>query len=106
MIVKLLENSTLQPLGLSAKTEPEAQVPTSERVWTSMMSGNDYKVRIDGDYIYVMRVNLPAARQSTAAFVRSELSKSGDNGLENPRSSGHFLTVTLQSGVTSKAKLK
>lgn len=94
MIVKLLENSTLQPLGLSAKTEPEAQVPTSERVWTSMMSGNDYKVRIDGDYIYVMRVNLPAALQSTAAFVRSELSKSGDkwtgkSSILGPFSDGH-----------------
>ena len=60
-----------------------------------MQSGRDWKVRIDGDYIYVMWVNLPPALQSTAAFVRSELKKSGDKWTGTtsgyvPNSNGHI----------------
>jgi hypothetical protein len=78
LILGSLTSSVVQPLGMRTQPDLEARLPSQEKVWTSMTSGNDYKIRIDGDYIYAMRVNLPAALQSTAAFVRSELRKSGD----------------------------
>jgi hypothetical protein len=51
---------------------------TGERVWTSTTTGNDWKIRVDGDYMYIERVNLPAALDGTTAFVRTELKKTGD----------------------------
>src|SRR5207253_803865 len=46
--------------------------------WTSMTTGRDFKVRFDHDYIYTEWVSLPWQLQSTPAFVRSELKKTGD----------------------------
>jgi hypothetical protein len=43
-----------------------------------LAQGHDYKVRIDGDYIYVQWINLPPELQSTDTFTRSDLKKSGD----------------------------
>jgi len=43
-----------------------------------MASGRDYKVRVEGDYIYSQWVNLPPSLQSTTAFMRSELKKTGN----------------------------
>jgi S1-C subfamily serine protease len=78
LFVKLLTDSTVEPLGTKSKTEASAGQSSGEIVWTSMHSGKDYKIRMDGDYIYVMWVNLPPALQSTAAFQRAELRKYGD----------------------------
>ncbi len=50
-----------------------------------MKSGRDYKVRIDGDYIYTEWVNLPPVLQSTAAFMRSELKKDGEKWIGKVR---------------------
>ena len=47
-------------------------------VWTSLITGNDYKVRIDGDYLYSEWVNVPTQLQGTPAFSRSEFKKGGD----------------------------
>lgn len=78
-------NPTAQPLGqktFAASASPESSTTSSttsrERIWTSMTSGRDYRVRIDGDYIYAQWVNMPTALQSTTAFVRSQVKKSGD----------------------------
>jgi hypothetical protein len=75
----VLSKSVLQPLGttsrLDSSTSPSV---TGESVWTSTADGRDYKVRVDGDYIYVEWVNLPRALQKSSAFLRSELKKSGD----------------------------
>ena len=49
-----------------------------ERVWTSIRTGHDFKVRIDGEYIYTQAIDLPPALQSTSAFVRTEFKKVGD----------------------------
>jgi len=79
LIAALLASSTVKPLGTVSKTEPTSATSSAdERVWTSMTNGHDYKVRIDGDYIYIQWINLPPALQSTAAFTRCELKKSGD----------------------------
>ena len=52
--------------------------PIRGRIWTSMTSGHDYKVRFDGDYIYTEWVNLPRKHRETPAFARSEFKKQGD----------------------------
>lgn len=79
LVTLLLTNSTVRPMGTVSKSDSASVLTAAgERVWTSMMSGRDYKVRTDGDYIYTQWVNLPPALQSTAAFVRAELKKTGD----------------------------
>jgi len=78
LIVPLLKNSAVQPLGSVLKTAIVPVAGRSERVWTSLKSGRDFKVRIDGDYIYTEWVNLPPVLQSTAAFMRTELKKDGE----------------------------
>ncbi len=47
-------------------------------VWTSMTSGRDYKLRVDGDYLYVEWVNVPPTLAQAGGFIRSELRKTGD----------------------------
>jgi len=79
LVTTLLTNSTVRPLGsVSVPDSTSAPTSTVERVWTSMTTAHDYKVRMDGDYIYVQRINLPVALQSTAAFQRAELKKAGN----------------------------
>ena len=51
-----------------------------------MDSGRDYKLRIDGDFIYGEWVNIPPVLQSTAAFGRIELKKTGDKWVGKGRS--------------------
>jgi Trypsin-like peptidase domain len=57
---------------------PEKSEPTlsSDRVWTSLVSGKDYKVRFDGDYIYTEWINMPSS-WGPSAFGRGELKKDG-----------------------------
>jgi Trypsin-like peptidase domain len=79
LIVPLLTHSAVQPLGAFATaTKPTSPTGSPDRIWTSMTSGRDYKVRVEGDYIYTEWVNLPSQLQNSAAFVRSELKKDGD----------------------------
>jgi len=85
LIGPLLLNSSIQALG-TVKVSSPAALGNGETIWTSMTSGRDYKVRIDGDYIYVEWVNLPPALQGTMAFVRSELKKDGDKWVGKSRS--------------------
>jgi hypothetical protein len=46
------------------------------RIWTSLSSGKDYRVRLDGDYIYTEWTNIPAS-WGPSAFGRGELKKAG-----------------------------
>jgi hypothetical protein len=64
--------SSTKPL----KSDEKETILPSGRTWTSMTSGRDYRVRLDGDYIYTEWTNIPSALQSTAAFGRGELKKS------------------------------
>jgi Trypsin-like peptidase domain len=78
LIAAVLTNSAVRPFGAISNTEPNSVSPAPlERLWTSMTSGYDMKIRIDGDFIYVT-TNLPPALQSTAAFSRAEFKKTGD----------------------------
>jgi hypothetical protein len=79
LIVPLLGNSSVQPLGTASRTVASSSTGSNkEKVWTSLTNGRDYKVRIEGEYIYTEWINLPSALQSTAAFMRCELKKAGD----------------------------
>lgn len=87
LIVPLLANSSVQPLGAASRTVAASSTgSTKEKVWTSLTSGRDYKVRIEGEYIYTEWINLPPQLQTTAAFVRSELKKDGDKWVGKVRS--------------------
>jgi V8-like Glu-specific endopeptidase len=47
-------------------------------VWTSLVSGQDYTIRHDGDYLYIEWINIPPATQERGGFMRVELKKSPD----------------------------
>ena len=104
LVVALLSNSSLQPLGstvqadsVSSATPAASAAGIGEKVWASLVSGRDFKVRIDGDSIYTEWVNLPSTLQSTGAFMRAELKKSGDKWIGKSRSSlpfNYYATVT------------
>jgi hypothetical protein len=69
-----------QPLGSGASASiaiADAKVHDSH-VWTSLTNGRDYKLRIDGDYIYTEWANLPSALSGTTAFARTEFKKNGE----------------------------
>jgi hypothetical protein len=86
LIAPLLADSTVRPLGIPATSDSNVStVAAGEKVWTSMTTGRDYKIRSDGDYIYGEWI-LPPALQSTTAFVRLELKKSGDKWIGKVRS--------------------
>jgi hypothetical protein len=78
LLSALLTNSDVHPLSGATKPDSTTSPVPQERVWTSMTTGHDYKIRIDDQHIYMQRINLPAALESTAAFVRADLVKSGD----------------------------
>lgn len=85
LITPMLKDSAVQPLGSVSKTEVVSVPGRSERVWTSLKSGRDFKVRIDRDYVYTEWVNLPPVLQSTAAFMRTELKKDGEKWIGKVR---------------------
>jgi len=85
-VLTLLSNSTLQPLGTVRKDSVVTVASNDAKVWSSLHSGRDYKMRIDGEFIYVDWVNMPPALISTAAFMRSELKKNGDKWTGKVRS--------------------
>ncbi len=87
LIVPLLANSNVQPLGTISKAVSASSAGLNkEKVWTSVTSGQDFKLRIDGDFIYTEWVNLPPQLQTTAAFSRSDLKKVGDKWVGKSRS--------------------
>jgi hypothetical protein len=51
---------------------------TDGTVWTSLMTGHDYTIRQDGDYLYTDWVNIPPEIKTAGGFNRSELKKSPD----------------------------
>jgi len=66
-----LENTSHESVSVSVAAR-------SDKLWTSLTTGRDYKVRQDGEYLYSEWVNLPSELQGTAAFSRSELRKDSD----------------------------
>jgi hypothetical protein len=85
-VLALLSNSTVQPLGTVHKDSVVSGTSSDGKVWSSLNTGRDYKLRIDGEFIYVEWVNMPPALNSTGAFMRSELKKDGDRWIGKVRS--------------------
>lgn len=72
-------DSTMQPSASASKADSSRTTPPSkEGVWTSMTSGKEYKVRIDGDYIYLQWINMSEGFRSHGVFEKAELKRTGD----------------------------
>jgi S1-C subfamily serine protease len=72
-------DSTPQPSESAPKAGSSRSAPSAkEGVWTSINTGKDYKVRIDGDYIYLQWTNMSEDFRSHGVFIRAELKKTGD----------------------------
>lgn len=61
--------------SVANKTEPTL---SNGAVWTSLMTGHDYTVRQDGDYLYLDWINIPAETKNAGGFMRSEAKKEPD----------------------------
>lgn len=85
LIAPLLAKSNVQPLGTAANTVA-ASATATEKIWTSLTSGRNFKLRTDGDYLYIEWIDLPADLRSTAAFMRYELKRNGDKWVGKVRS--------------------
>ena len=73
----------LSSLGQSDSAHTHSLAGTA--IWTSMTTGHDYRVRVQGEYVYTEWVDLPAGLRDTTAFVRSELKKVGDKWVGKAR---------------------
>ena len=63
------------PLGSAATSTTNLSNST---IWTSLMSGKDYSIRQDGDYVYLDWVSIPAAVKAAGGFSRAEVKKGPD----------------------------
>lgn len=73
------------PLGKDTPTEVangDAGIG-GDRLWTSLTTGRDFRIRMDGEFIYADWTNLPIS--GTSAFMRSELKKSGEKWVGKTR---------------------
>jgi hypothetical protein len=78
LLSTLLTNSEVHSLGSAPKSEaPLSTSASEERVWTSMTTARDYKLRMDGEHIYMQWVNIPSNLAATQAFARADLKKLG-----------------------------
>ena len=64
----------------SPRTAPEAGV------WKSETTGNEYRVRIEGDTLYAEWLNIPAAWAGHGAYVRTECRRLGQKWIGTSRS--------------------
>jgi hypothetical protein len=67
-----------QTKPLEAVTNRDEASPTEDVVWTSLMTSRDFRVRQDGDYLYVDRISVRPVAGAAGLFARSELKKSSD----------------------------
>lgn len=92
-----------KPSNATPLSRNEKAVP-SGNIWTSLVSPREYRVRLDGDYIYVERTNIPAA-WGASAFAKGELKKSGDIWVGHVRDNfpcqANWITVDIEMEITS-----
>ncbi|HEV2425425.1 MAG TPA: hypothetical protein VGZ29_11415 [Terriglobia bacterium] len=80
--------------GLLAATGSGAQAPAagppgqvvSGRIWKSQTTGNEYRVRIEGDVLRAEWVNLPPKLVRQGAYVRTECRRAGNRWVGTTRS--------------------
>ena len=77
-VTALLVTAHQQPKPLDSAVNAAKDSFTEGTLWTSLITGHDYNLRRDGDYLYVDWVNVPTEWKGAGAFVRSELKKSPD----------------------------
>lgn len=95
-------DATTKPTAssVSASKTPSA-IPPRGRIWTSLVSGHDYKVWSDGDYIYTEWVNIPVEGQGIL-FGRSELKKDTDGHWRGKYHTAVPVQLSTLDGLKSK----
>jgi hypothetical protein len=77
----LLTGGSLRKLGeITSRSEKQSAIVSDGSViWTSLTTGRDFKIRIDGDHLYVERIRPPAFQQfvQQGAFSRCDLARQG-----------------------------
>jgi hypothetical protein len=58
-------------------------------VWTSLTNGHDYRLRLDGEYLYADAVNLQQNIKEGGGFIRYELKRDQD-GKWRGKARGHL----------------
>ena len=77
-IKPLLAADRLSPLGREMQRKKAADISTgTTQIWTSLTTGQDHKIRVDGDFVYVESV-LPETARSDGAFILCETKRDGD----------------------------
>lgn len=66
-----------QPKSLTSTSSAIGIGLSRETIWTSLTSGRDYALRVDGDYLYIDTLLSPELRNA-GAFIRDELKKTKD----------------------------
>jgi hypothetical protein len=95
-LLTIARASTAKPLG---SVPASADFVTSRKQWTSVTTGHDYDIRVDGDYVYTDWVNMPAKVKDEGGFARSELKKEADGkwrGKKSPAIAKHRKTDITQ----------
>jgi hypothetical protein len=77
---------------LAARFLPAGQVPELPKsfpaagIWKSQTTGNEYRVRIEGDTLYAEWANIPAAWVGHGAYIRTECRRLGSKWIGTSRS--------------------
>lgn len=78
--------SAAQVSGAQAAARSSAQETTTGRIWKSLTTGHEYRVRIEGGVLHAEWVNLPADLVRHGAYVRTECRRVGDRWVGTTRS--------------------
>ena len=80
------ERTAVEQKGINTSDAETAVVSnTVAGVWTSLRSGFDQKLRVDGEYLYVENLSFSPQLRERGAFARSELKKSDDRWVGKSR---------------------
>lgn len=98
-LVPCLQASTARLEAQQAKL-PDVGTPpkvarSSGRVWRSLTTGKEYRVRVESQILRAEWVNIPAALRQHGAYIRSECRRAGSKWVGTSRS---YLPCTLSEG--------
>lgn len=87
-VASMLVSARQQTKLLDSVGNSDAGGISEGKLWTSLMSGHDYNLRQDGNYLYVDLIDMQPVMKSGGGFVRGELRKLSDGtwkGVEHSR---------------------
>lgn len=84
-----------QQAKASAPKALKKEAPAPARVWRSLTTGKEYRVRVEGQSLYAEWVNIPPALAERGAYIRSECRRVGTKWIGTSRS---YLPCTLTEG--------